>query len=391
MELSKTYSLQFWLLCLSSLLFFASFNLVITELNNVITHLGGAEYKGWVIGAFTLAAFISRPFSGKLTDTIGRIPVIFGGTIVCIVMGVIYPFIGVVWGFLLIRFLHGFSTGFQPTGTTAYLADVVPVHKRGEAMGFLGVSGSLGMALGPWLGGEISFHFGTDVMFYCSSAMALLSMACLYGIHETHPEAKKFKWEYLAVWKYKMIDKAVFPAALLMLLSAYIFGMFLVIMPDYAPWVGVEKSGTIFLVFTLSNLATRLAGGKISDKIGRLPVIITAMVLVISGLLVLAIREDSIALFIGVILIGLGGGINTPSIFAWTIDLGNEKNRAVGIATVFMGLEAGIFSGSVFSGWIYANNPAQFSNVFIGSAIVAFVCLICAIYFKLKKLEFKAS
>ena len=144
-----SYSRGFWLMCLSSFLFFASFNLLIPELPAHLTRLGGGEYKGFIIALFTLTAAISRPFSGKLADTIGRIPVMVVGSLVCVLCGLVYPWALTVGSFLLLRLLHGFSTGFKPTGTAAFVADIVPAEKRGEAMGLLGVTGSLGMAAGP--------------------------------------------------------------------------------------------------------------------------------------------------------------------------------------------------------------------------------------------------
>src|SRR5690606_26392454 len=78
------YTLQFGLLCLSSLLFSASFNMIIPELPNYLSSLGGGEHKGLIIALFTLTAGISRPFSGKLTDQWGRVPVMAVGSIVCV-------------------------------------------------------------------------------------------------------------------------------------------------------------------------------------------------------------------------------------------------------------------------------------------------------------------
>ena len=118
--------------------------MMIPELPEYLTSLGGADYKGYIIALFTLSAALSRPFSGKLADTIGRIPVMVFGASVCFILGFLYPAVGTVWAFLLLRFFHGFSTGFKPTGTSAYVADVVPENRRGEAMGLLGVFGSLG-------------------------------------------------------------------------------------------------------------------------------------------------------------------------------------------------------------------------------------------------------
>ena len=131
-ELKKIYTAQFWLLCFSSLLFFASFNMIIPELPGYLETLGGADYKGLIIALFTITAMISRPFSGKLADTIGRIPVIIFGSIVCFICSLMYPVLAFVAGILSIRLVHGFSTGFTPTGQTAYLADILPLERRGE-------------------------------------------------------------------------------------------------------------------------------------------------------------------------------------------------------------------------------------------------------------------
>lgn len=88
--------------------------------------MGGAEHKGLIIALFTLTAGISRPFSGKLTDRWGRVPVMAIGSIVCFLCGFLYPILTTVSGFLLLRLIHGFSTGFKPTATSAYVADIIP-------------------------------------------------------------------------------------------------------------------------------------------------------------------------------------------------------------------------------------------------------------------------
>ena len=130
----SVYTPQFWFLCVSSFLFYASFNMIIPELPAYLTSLGGADYKGLIIGLFTVTAGLSRPFSGKLADTIGRIPVIFFGTIVCFICGFSYPLVGAVGAFLLFRLVHSVSTGFQPTGTSAYVDDLLPLERLADAL-----------------------------------------------------------------------------------------------------------------------------------------------------------------------------------------------------------------------------------------------------------------
>ena len=67
-------------------------------------------------------------------------------------------------------------------GTSAYVADIAPFHRRGEAMGVLGLCGSLGMASGPAIGSTIALYYPLEVMFYASSGAAVLSVLILAGM-----------------------------------------------------------------------------------------------------------------------------------------------------------------------------------------------------------------
>lgn len=155
--------------------------MIIPKLSAYLTSLDGAEYKGLIISLFTITAMISRPFSGKIADKVGRIPVMVIGSSVCVLISLLYPLLTSITGFLLLRLVHGFSTGFTPTGLTAYLADIIPYNRRGEAMGLLGTAGTVGMGAGLAVGPSIANDFGLNVMFYCSSATALLSIGVVWN------------------------------------------------------------------------------------------------------------------------------------------------------------------------------------------------------------------
>ena len=101
----KTYPAQFWPLCVGSFFFFGSFNMILPELPEFLTKLGGADYKGLILSLFTLTAMVSRPFSGKLADKIGRIPVMIVGSVVCIGCSIIYPALTSIYGFFRVAIL----------------------------------------------------------------------------------------------------------------------------------------------------------------------------------------------------------------------------------------------------------------------------------------------
>ncbi|RZK59389.1 MAG: MFS transporter [Pedobacter sp.] len=243
--------------------------MLIPELPAYLSALGGSEYKGLIIALFTLTAGISRPFSGKLTDTIGRVPVMAVGSIVCFLCGFLYPILTSVAGFLFLRLLHGFSTGFKPTATSAYVADLVPSDRWGEAMGVHGVCFSTGLAIGPAIGSAITDHFSIDMLFYASSLFALLSIVILANMKETLPNKQKFKAVHLKIKKEDIIEWQVLPAALIVLWSYISYGVILTVISDWSHHLGTSNKGLFFMVFTLASLLIRFVAGKVSDKYGR--------------------------------------------------------------------------------------------------------------------------
>jgi MFS family permease len=350
-------------MCLSSFLFFLSFNLLLPELPDHLSRLGGAEYKGFIIALFTLTAAISRPFSGKLADTVGRVPIMVFGSLVCFVCGFAYPWALTVSSFLLLRLLHGFSTGFKPTATAAFVADIVPVAKRGEAMGLLGVTGSLGMAAGPAFGSWVAQHFSLNVMFYCSSGAALLSLLVQGTLTETLPRSQRqrFSLSLLKLQWDEIIEPRVLSPALVTLLCLLPYGAVLTVIPDQSRLLGLTGStkGLFYICYTVASLAVRLVAGKASDTHGRVPVLRWSASILAVGLAVLVWSPSVPVFLIGAVIFGIGTGLNSPTLYAWTIDLSLPERRGRGVATMYIFLEVGIGIGALLAGWIFDNQPAH--------------------------------
>lgn len=352
------------MLCISSLLFFASFNMLIPELPEYLTSLGGAEYKGLIISLFTVTAMLSRPFSGKLADKVGRVPVIMVGSIVCFFCSLVYPILSSVAGFLMLRLVHGFSTGFTPTGTAAYLSDIIPAERRGEAMGLLGTAGSLGMAGGPAIGGTLANNLGLDAVFYCSSAFGLVSVLILIGIKETLKEKHAFGIGLLKVKKEDLFEPRVLAPCLVMVFLCYSYGASFTLIPDFGQFVGIKNKGLLFTYMTVASLVVRLIGGKASDRWGRRPVLLVCATFIILSMLIIGFSETSLQLIVGVALYGLAQGATSPTLIAWATDLSDVHFKGRGVASVYIFMEFGIGLGAFASGLIYSNDPSRFSVAF---------------------------
>jgi len=350
--------------------------MLIPELPDYLTDLGGAEYKGYIISLFTLSAAISRPFSGKLADTIGRIPVMVIGASVCFILGFVYPVVGTVTAFLILRFFHGFSTGFKPTGTSAYVADVVPENRRGEAMGLLGVFGSLGIAAGPVIGGVIANSLSINVMFYSSSIFAIASVIILLGMNETVTVKHNFNLRMLIIPPNEVIEPKVMAPSIVMLLYAFSFGIILTIIPDFSTHLGIENKGLFFASFTTTSILIRVFAGKLSDRYGRLPILKLAILGFVISMWLVGMSSTIIEFLLTGALIGITTGMSSPTIFAWTIDLSDPRHRGRAMATMYIAMEIGIGLGALFSAFLFKNNPENLPNVFNSGAILAAIAFI---------------
>jgi MFS family permease len=382
------FTTQFWLLGLSSFLFSSSFNMLIPELPGYLSNMGGAEYKGAIIGLFTLTAGLSRPFSGRLTDRIGRVPVMAFGSIVCFVCGFLYPLFTTVMPFLLLRLVHGFSTGFKPTGTSAYVADIVPADRRGEAMGIHGMCMGVGSAFGPAVGSMISLIFSLNALFYTSSLFAFLSIAILLNMKETLQKKELLSLNAFKITPRDIFEPDVFSPALITFLCYFGFGAVSTVTPDFSGYLGLENRGYYFMVFTLFSILVRFFAGKISDKHGRMPVTLVGILVLIIAMVVTGFA-DTVTLFLtGAAFFGVSMGVLSPVLSAWTVDLSRDDNRGRAIATMFISLEAGIGLGAFLSAAIFANRRENLQLVFFcmaGFAIAALIYTACIYQYKRRR------
>ncbi len=370
--------MHFVLLCLSNAVFSASYNMLIPELPAYLSSMGGEDYKGYILALFTLMAGLSRPFSGKLTDTIGRVPVMIFGSVVCVICSLLYPLVSSVGAFLLLRFFHGFSTGFKPTGTTAYISDLVPYQRRAEAMGMVGLFSTIGLAIGPAIGGFIAAKWNIYVMFQVSAVFALLSVVILIGgLKETLPNRQRFSPTLLKISRNEIFEPLVLAPVIVTFLTFLSYGALLTIIPDFSNHLGIHNKGLFFTFFTVASIGIRLLAGKISDKHGRVPVLKISAAMMAVSLFMLSFATTPFVMMAAAVIYGVSVGLNSPAVTAWTVDLGLPEYRGRALATMYIAMEAGIGLGAYLSAYIYHNNASYFPLTF---GVMGVAALLATVY-----------
>lgn len=374
----KSYSKNFWLVCSSMFLFMTSFNLIIPQLNSFLSELGGKDQKGMIFILFTLSSALARPFSGRLSDHIGRKKVMYIGLFVCVLISLLYPLSHSVLFFLTLRFFHGFSAGFFPTGSTALVTDILPIDKRGIGMGIWGTFISLGIGVGQGLGTSVYMAFGLNNLFFVAATLSVISIILSVYVKESLQKVEKFNPSHLIVPKKDIIELSVIPAAIVMFLTAICSGILFVISPDLSEFLKIENKGWFFVIYVVCTILVRLTFGSLSDKIGRVrTLMIGVFTLTIS--MILVGKADSLFSFsLASIVFGIATGITSPTLFAWTADLSDQHRRGIGTGTMFIALELGIMAGSFSTMLFYKSNyQTVFPTFFIGvcSSFIAFLFL----------------
>jgi len=133
---------------------------------------------GWLTGIYSGMQIIFTPILGKLSDRLGRRPVLF------------VSIVGTAIGFALMGLAHSMTllfagriiagiTGGNIAIPQAYIADVTTPEKRSRAMGMIGAAFGLGFTFGPLIGGVMS-RISYGAPFFFSAGLAVINAALIY-------------------------------------------------------------------------------------------------------------------------------------------------------------------------------------------------------------------
>ncbi len=380
------------------LVFVMSFNMLLPEMNAYLTGLGGADKKWMILGLWTIAAAIARPFSGKMADNISRKSVMYFGILVSIAICFIYPYFVSVTGFLMLRFLHGFSTGFHPTGATALIADVIPKGKRGEAMGIFGVTISVGFSAGQAVGSPIKLGFGVEGLFMAAALLGIFSFGILLfvkekkgivlGSNKTEVQEKPHrKWrDVIPRWNEILAPEVIHPTTI-MFLTAMISGIYMVIVPDMSEWLKLENKGMFYLINVLFAVVTRFVAGRFYDRFGARRNLNVGLILMIVAVTLTGTSTTSEQFLFSGVIYGIAAGICSPALFAWTADLANPIFKGRGMSTMFIALELGLASGAYVTQVLYNNDFENIFALFMGAAVICGLGILYLLSTKQRKTQ----
>jgi MFS family permease len=150
---------------------------------------------GLVFSAYSLGSFVGEPFWGKLSDRIGRKPILVSTVAAnCLCYGAL-AFAPNIWAAIVIRVIGGMAAG-NGSVVQGYIADVTPVELRAGRMARLGAAYNLGFILGPFVGGVLAKPgagtAGYHLPLLLSSGLALASAIGIALVVKESRERRKY-------------------------------------------------------------------------------------------------------------------------------------------------------------------------------------------------------
>ena len=158
---------------------------------------------GLVFSAYSMGSFVGEPFWGKLSDRVGRKPILVSTVFCnCLCYGAL-AFAPNIWAAIAIRVIGGMAAG-NGSVVQGYIADVTPVDLRAGRMARLGAAYNLGFILGPFVGGVLAKPgvgaAGYHLPLLLSSGLCLCSAIGIALVVKESRERRKYVGRQPSRW-----------------------------------------------------------------------------------------------------------------------------------------------------------------------------------------------
>ena len=136
---------------------------------------------GAVLGVYSFMQFVATALLGKLSDRVGRRPVLLTTMLVNAVGYTLFAFAGSYWVLLLSRVVSGFAGG-NISAAQAYMADITTPAERSRGMGIVGAAFGIGFSAGPAVGGLADHYLGHAAPGLVAVVLSLANFISAYFI-----------------------------------------------------------------------------------------------------------------------------------------------------------------------------------------------------------------
>jgi len=272
---------------------------------------------GWLMAIYSITQFIFAPMWGKVSDKVGRKPIILVG-IIGLALSFFLMAIAKTFAFMFIaRTIGGILSAANMTTVMAYVADITTEENRAKGMGMVGAATGLGFVFGPAIGGVLS-DISLVLPFIVSGVCATITaIGVFFFLKESPTKVKRHDTS-----EKKSATKILFSNDGLLLVLQVLVTLSLATLEVTFAYFAAEKIGmdsfTLGFVFMIMGLCgAAVQGGLIGvlvKKLGEQKVIMLGLALSTVGFITILFISNFITAAIFISIFGVGNGLIRPCI-----------------------------------------------------------------------------
>ncbi len=318
------------------------------------------ELIGVIVAASTVTGVFFKLPSGALSDVLGRKRMMVLGALFFAAPPFLYPFVHEPWSLLALRFVHGFATAIFSPVASAYVASLAETG-RGARLGWFSSANDIGATGGPLIGGFVLYFTASYSLTYllvgALGVLTLLFVLLLPDVDRPAREGKAFPAR-AADFRQGVAEvfrtPPIFVAAGIEAVMYLGYGAFIGFLPIYAKTIGLNDAeiAVVLGAQLVLAMAAKPISGRLSDRVGRIPVIVVGLLLCAAAL-PLIFRSESLAAFVLVApLLGLGVGAVTPVTNALIADLASARRLGAAMGVFGTIWDIGEAAGPMIAGFL---------------------------------------
>ena len=328
--------------------------LYVAKLPEIYFHLPLPVLVGILISLYGFVNSALQPLMGALSDRLGRRKVLIQVGLALVGTGTLsFIFAQRFVDLLVLRTLQGVGVAITIPASLALMAVITEKETRGGAMGFYSTMRMSGFALGPLIGGFFQVHFGFNTAFCTGAGFSFLAMLLVQlwvddaPLPENAAVAKKFQ-----IIDPSLLNAGILSAALATFVMANGFSMVTTLENEFNARLEMTALGfaIAFSVLMVGRLVLQIPLGRLSDFIGRKPLVVVGLLLMAPATALLGEVNDMVQLILVRLFQGIASACIAAPAFAVAADLSQEGGEGRQMSVITMGFGLGLAAGPLLAG-----------------------------------------
>jgi len=370
----------FLLLCLIGFAAFFSSYLRLPVMPLFAATLGASPAQvGGINGAFMLTAGLLSIPAGLLADRFGRKLPIIAGVLATALSSLLVTRCQLPEEMMAAYVLFGVGLAALAPGMLSLVADVMPVHKLGQAYGWYTTAIYVAMTLGPASGGYLAKAFGLRQVFVISGGLLLfVALLALLVLPKGAPRHKTDLRSALSGTLILLRNNSLAACLLATAVSCIGFGVFLTFLPLYAAKLGYDPAqvGLVFAAQAVTNVVGRVPIGSLADRVDRRWLVAAGLICLALSLAALGQSVRLSAQIVCAVVMGVGMALTFTAIGALIAELVPALQRGLAMGMYNSSIYLGMMSGSTAMGF-----ALQWIGYPLGFAVAGSVALVALALF----------